>query len=104
MLPDGSYPQVVYSHGHANRNPQWVAGAGDILRALLLARRAGFTHDPLPTLRWILAGRQPDGGIRAALGFGRATPGLGHKDPRDSACVVGWADKAFRVLATLYAP
>jgi hypothetical protein len=104
MLPDGSYPQVLYPYGHANRYPQWIAGTGDILRALLLARRAGFTCDPLPTLRWMLSGRQPDGGIRTAVGFGSVTPGLGRKDPRDLVCVVGWADKAFRVLTSLVTP
>ena len=104
---DGSFPQVIYPGGRINRYPQWVAGAADILRALDLARRVGVAFDAQPTLRWLLAGRRPDGAFRTAVGFGRAT-GCGRQggrrraaDPRDDLGVCGWSDKAFRYLATL---
>jgi hypothetical protein len=104
---DGSFPQVVYPGGRVNRYPQWIAATGDILRALDLARRVGVAYDPTPTRRWLLAGRRPDGALRSAAGFGRAT-GCGRAgalrwraDPRDDLGVCGWSDKAFRYLALL---
>lgn len=107
QLADGSFPQVIYPHGRKNIYPRWIAGAGDLLRALLLAQTAnvldpGAAYNPLHTLRWILAGRQSDGSIRTADGFGRLLPGAPARDPRDHIAVAGWLDKAFRVLAILY--
>ena len=99
QYPDGSYPQVVYPNGLVNRYPQWIAATGDMLRTLGLALGAEF--DQRPTLRWLLAGRQPSGAIRAATGFGRATLGAPLNDPRDHIAVAGWADKAFRCLTLL---
>ena len=103
-LSDGSFPQVIYPHGRKNVYPRWVAGTGDLLRPLLLAKNAlaGIDFDPLPTLRWLLAGRQSDGSIRTADGFGRLLPGAPSRDPRDNLPVIGWMDKAFRMLANLY--
>ncbi|MBM4430647.1 MAG: hypothetical protein FJ026_09930 [Chloroflexi bacterium] len=95
---DGSFPQVLYLRGLANRYPQWVAATGDILRAMALASTVGVEFDPQPTQRWLLAGLRADGGIHTALGFGRATPGGSEHDPRDQLSVCGWADKAFRYL------
>lgn len=101
-FPDGSYPQVIYPNGRINRYPQWIAGVGDILRALDLACAYGFEYDPQPSLDWLLTGRQADGSLRTAFGFGKATPGgIIDEDPRDSMPVVGWIDKAFRYLTTL---
>ncbi len=104
LYPDGSLPQVIYAPRLLNRYPQWVAASGDILRALELARHADFSWDPNPTLRWLLAGQQADGSIRTAVGFGLVTPGGRRDDPRDTLPVVGWCDKAFRFLTSLYTP
>ena len=98
---DGSFPQVIYPSGRINRYPQWIAAAADTLRALDLARNVGVTFDALPTLRWLLRGRWPDGAFCTAVGFGRAT-GFGRgTDPRDDLGVCGWSDKAFRYLTGL---
>ena len=78
-----------------------MATTGDMLRALLAAQAVGFSFDPLPTLRWLLAGQRPDGGFRAAVGFGRVTPFGRADDPRDALSVCGWADKAFRLLTSI---
>jgi hypothetical protein len=98
---DGSFPQVVYPLGQVNRYPQWVAGAGDVLRALDLCRRLGITYDEGPTLQWLLAGRRADGAFRTGVGFGKAVPGDKNAGMRDSLAVVGWNDKAFRFLTGL---
>jgi hypothetical protein len=95
---DGSFPQVIYPGGRLNRYPQWVAAAGDLLRALDLASAVGLSYDSTPSLRWLLAGRRPDGAFRTASGFGRVTPAGAANDPRDALPVVGWNDKAFRYL------
>lgn len=102
QLADGSFPQVIYPGGRKNVYPRWVAGSGDMLRALMLARSIGAAYDPLPSLRWLLAGRKSDGSIRTADGFGRLLPGKFTRDPRDDIASAGWADKAFRVLSLLY--
>ena len=94
--PEGSFPQVIYPGAKVNRYPQWIAGAGDIARALGLARQAGVEFDEVTTLSWLLQGRRADGGFYTAQGFGRATPGGRRDDPRDALSVCGWADKAFR--------
>jgi hypothetical protein len=100
--PDGGLPQVLYAGGRRNRYPRWIAGAGDIVRALELARRSGLAVDPTPTLAWILRGAQPDGSIAAAEGFGRLIPWLSRRDrSMDRVGVVGWCDKAFRSVAPL---
>lgn len=98
---DGSFPQVLYPAGRIHRYPQWVAATGDILRALDLAATVGFRYQAQPTLRWLLAGRLPDGGFRTAVGFGQVTPLARHPDPRDELSVCGWADKSFRYLTGL---
>ncbi|MBC7227272.1 MAG: hypothetical protein H5T61_08570 [Thermoflexales bacterium] len=100
-LPDGSLPQVVYRNGRMNRHPQWVAGAGDILRAMKWARRCGMDVNPEPTQLWLLRGLQLHGGIATAHGFGGMEgrrPSV-CPDARDLLPVCGWADKAFRYLA-----
>ena len=102
--PDGSFPQVIYPGEKVNRYPQWIAGAGDIARALSMARQAGVEFDEATTLGWLLKGRRADGGFHTAQGFGRATPGGRRDDSRDGLSVCGWADKAFRYLTSRVRP
>lgn len=101
---DGGFPQVVYPGGQANRYPQWVSGVGDVLRTLKATRALGLEFDEGPTLAWLLRGRQADGTIRTAVGFGKATLGGNREDRRDTICVCGWADKAFRYLTECLRP
>lgn len=104
-LPDGGLPQILYHGGRQNRWPRWIAGAGDIVRALDLAAGQGASVDAGPTLGWILRGARPDGRIAAAEGFGRLVPVVGRRDRfADELGVVGWADKAFRALAGYVGP
>jgi hypothetical protein len=100
-LEDGSFPQVVYGDGRVNRYPQWIAGAGEMLRAMALAGAEGLEVDLAPTQRWLLAGVEATGGVRTAHGFAsqvsQREPGA-LPDWRDLLSVCGWADKAFRYL------
>jgi hypothetical protein len=103
--PDGGLPQVLYGGGRRNRQPRWIAGAGDVLRALDVANQRGLAVDPGPTIDWILRGTRPDGRIAAAQGFGTLLPVVSRRDrDADEIGVVGWCDKAFRVLARLVDP
>jgi hypothetical protein len=103
--PDGGSPQVLYARGRRNRNPRWVAGAGDVVRSLGLARQHGSDVDPTPTVAWVLRGVRPDGRIATAQGFDRVTPLISRRDRvADEMGVVGWSDKAFRALAPLASP
>lgn len=99
--PDGSFPQVVYPNGKAYRYPQWVAGVGDLLRALELARGFGVEYDLEPSLHWLLAGRRADGAFCTAEGFERSNFLHNRPDPRNELAVCGWIDKAFRYLTSL---
>jgi hypothetical protein len=99
---DGSFPQVVYMGGRVNRYPQWVAGTGDILRAMLLLQPYGLAADRKRSEAWLLSGWEPHGAVRTAHGFAAQAS---QRDPgalpefRDLLPVVGWADKAFRYLS-----
>jgi hypothetical protein len=95
---DGSFPQVVYPGGQVNRYPRWVAAIADVLRCLEMAREVGIEFDLHTSLRWLMAGRRPDGAFCTAVGFGRAVPGGHRYDARDNLAVVGWNDKVFRYL------
>jgi hypothetical protein len=101
-LPDGSFPQIVYGDGHIVRYPQWIAGAGDILRALDLLDDGAGQGDGGASLEWLLRGVQPSGALCTAHGFAsqvsQRQPPL-RPDFRDQLPVCGWADKAFRFLA-----
>ncbi|HYO87537.1 MAG TPA: pectate lyase, partial [Candidatus Limnocylindrales bacterium] len=99
---DGSFPQVIYSPKRVNRYPQWIAGTGDILRAITVGVQLGMSIDPEPTERWMLAGRQTNGSIRTAHGFAaQMSQKLRGSLPefRDVLPVCGWADKTFRYMA-----
>ena len=102
---DGAYPQLAYRGRRANRYPRWVAGSADIVRAVELLRQAGADADPGPTLDWLVAGQLAGGNFRIADGFAaqinQRVP-AGPPDARDFMPVVGWNDKAFRVLAARY--
>lgn len=103
--PDGGYPQVLYGNSTRNRHPRWVAGAGDIVRALIAANQFGAEIDITPTVGWILRGVRPDGHIATAEGFGRVVPLISRADRfADDLGVVGWCDKAFRALTAIVAP
>jgi hypothetical protein len=99
---DGSFPQVVYPGGRVNRYPEWVAGAGDILRAMVLLAPHGLRADRERSEAWLLSGWEPHGGVRTAHGFAAQ---VSQRDPgalpefRDLLPVVGWGDKAFRYLS-----
>ncbi len=100
--PDGSLPQVIYGETRVHRAPRWVAGYGDILRALNLVADEDFALPLEPGRRWLLAGLQPDGSIATARGFAvRASDGIAPPLPdfRDLLPCPGWADKAFRFAA-----
>lgn len=100
-LPNGSFPQVIYGDGRVNRYPQWIAGVGDVLRAMDLLEREGMDVAADAALRWLLDGLQASGGLRPAHGFASQ---VSQKQPphlpefRDVLGVCGWADKAFRYL------
>ncbi len=99
--PDGSFPQVIYHNGRIKRYPQWIAGVGDILRAMSLMQEWGMDFSLEPTRQWLLRGFQANGSCRTALGFAsqrtqKAPPPL--PDFRDLLPVCGWSDKAFRYL------
>ena len=102
---DGAFPQVLYRDGRQNRYPRWIAGVGDIVRALHAAQGVVEQADPVPTLGWMLRGVRPDGHIASAEGFGKIVPLLSRRDHfADEVGVVGWCDKAFRVLAAMIEP
>lgn len=103
-LDDGSFPQALRTNGRTYRYPQWVAGVGDILRAMTSLE--AYTP-PIPkstTLEWMLSGLLPSGGMRTAHGFTRKSllsPLSRLPDFRDLLPVTGWIDKAFRYLTSL---
>jgi hypothetical protein len=98
---DGSFPQIIYPDGKKNRWPAWVAGVGDILRALCQARAFGVEFDPLPSLSWMLAGRLDNGALRTGVGFEKSGFFTRKRDPRNQLPSCGWVDKAYRFLSTI---
>lgn len=103
--PDGGFPQVLYGNGKRNRNPRWIAGSGDIVRALREVNGYGAEAAIETTVRWMLRGVRPDGRIATAEGFGRIMPLISRRDRfADELGVAGWCDKAFRALASLVDP
>lgn len=102
QLEDGSFPQVIYRSGRINRYPQWIAGAGDVLRAMDLMEVEGMDISANITQGWLLNGLLPNGGIRTAIGFGSYLSQRPPRKPdvRDVIPVCGWVDKAFRYLTS----
>ena len=99
--PDGGFPQVLYRKGRLNRTPRWIAGTGDMVRACDMVSPYGLAIDPGPTLDRLLDGARDDGRIATAVGFGSIVPWVSRRDRfADELGVMGWCDKAFRVLAT----
>ncbi|CCF83167.1 hypothetical protein NITHO_1980006 [Nitrolancea hollandica Lb] len=100
--PDGGFPQVLYGNGKRNRHPRWIAGAGDLVRALREVNGYGAEIEVGLIVRWLLRGVRPDGRIATAEGFGRIMPLISRRDRfADELGVAGWCDKAFRALAGL---
>jgi hypothetical protein len=104
--PDGAFPQVLYPGGRANRFPRWVAGLGDVLRALELLQADGLPdpgpRDGRPVRSWLLDRQHASGAFRTAEGFASLVsqrPPAALPDARDLLPVAGWTDKAFRYLA-----
>lgn len=100
-LPDGSFPQVIYRNGRTNRYPQWVAGVGDILRAMEIMRQQGMEISLDSTVEWLLREQHPCGGIRTGHGFAaQGSQQFSSRLPefRDVLPACGWVDKAFRYL------
>jgi hypothetical protein len=105
--PDGGFPQVLYEDGRVNEHPRWVAGAGDVLRALRALGPLGLEADLGPTEAWLLSGIPAFGGPMTARGFAaQGSDGVpdGPPELRDLLPVVGWADKALRYLAEASTP
>lgn len=101
MAEDGSWPQVVYRGGRRAEWPRWYAGVADIL----LAFHTMAKPIPITTLTRLLGAQLDSGAFRTATGFAsRATqrPPSGVDDVRDVLPVVGWNDKALRLLADLH--
>jgi hypothetical protein len=102
---DGAYPQVLYSERRRNRYPRWIAGAGDIVRALRIANAYGAGVTVESTVNWILRGSREDGRIATASGFDRIVPFLLRRDcVLNETGVVGWCDKSFRALTEFIEP
>jgi hypothetical protein len=99
---DGSFPQVIYQDGRVNLYPQWVAGVGDILRAIRIMQSEGIQVQAGRTLDWLLDGQLPTGAICTAAGFGShlSQRTQARVELRDVLPVCGWVDKAFRYLAS----
>jgi len=101
---DGGFTQVVYGNGRIARYPQWIAGIGDILRAVKLMESYGLKFQLDRSIRHMLSGQDECGGIRAAYGFAVQTSSQeydGLPDFRDILHVCGWNDKAFRFLTEI---
>jgi hypothetical protein len=101
---EGAFPQVLYPGRQVNRFPRWIAGVGDILRAIVLGSRHGSDISLEPTLSWLLGGQLTSGGFRTAHGFASQVSQHDPRDPpefRDLLPVCGWSDKAFRFLTEI---
>lgn len=106
-LADGLFPQILYRRGSVYCDLRWIAGAGEILRVLELLRQyEDVPFDAAPTLRWILAGQLPSGGIMTARSSSRFGARSATMLPaaRDLLPVCGWVDKSFRLLCALLPP
>jgi hypothetical protein len=96
-----------YRNGSLIANPRWIAPAGDLLRAAVLADGYGLTPAGMTEalVDLLLRHQYPSGGIPTAYGFaelGSGRPYRGSPEFRDVLPVVGWCDKAFRALSLLF--
>ncbi len=95
-----------YPDGSLIANPRLIAGAGDVLRAMIWGRKYGLASDAdIQALVELLVQSQlPSGGIPTGYGFawrGARREYRGLPEFRDVLPVVGWCDKAFRALSML---
>ena len=98
-LDEDHWPQILYVTNGVARWPSWIAGTGDILRALRLQGRDVLGH---PALGRLLDAQLSTGGFPTAEGF--ALRGSARKKPEkidwlDVLPVCGWNDKVLRFLA-----
>ena len=98
---NGSFPQLIYANRKIQNWPAWVAGVGDILRALSLSWFFDMDVDISGPIGWLLRGRMDNGAIKSGEGFGRTSIPVRKDDPRDLLPSCGWVDKAFRFLSTI---
>jgi hypothetical protein len=93
-----------YGSWESEKYPLWIAGTGDILRALYLLNEKGEAYDLSNGLKWLLKGMDENGGVRTSWGLHlsrRFGPFKESPNWRDVLHVVGWNDKAFRFLTEL---
>lgn len=107
LITDWGVAWGVYGSGRLCLNPQFIAGAGDVLRFLYRMHCLELADVEVSVRRLqtlIIEQQQPSGGLPTARGFvkkgllGESTPEL-----RDVISVVGWVDKSFRALTLLLA-
>jgi uncharacterized protein YyaL (SSP411 family) len=103
-LPEGGFPQIVYSDGRRNVYPIWIAGAAETVMAGRALADCGRAHDLDLTIAWVLSGQTESGGFCTARGFAAAGCRKAPVDPPhffDLLPVAGWAHKAFVMCAAL---
>lgn len=91
LLEKGEWKKYTY--------PVFIAGAGDILRALLLLRKHA-TFD-VQDIRWLLQQQHVNGSFPTSMGMdqkNKVSETAPEKTWKDILPVVGWNDKAFRFL------
>ena len=103
MAEDGSWPHIVYSNSKQASWPRWLAGTADILLSY------HKLNEPLPeiALDRLLKSQLSNGAFPTAIGFSsqiKQTVPKTSPDYRDVTSVVGWNDKALRLLAELVEP
>ena len=96
-----------YRNGQPIAAPQWISPSGDLLRALLLARKYVDVPEEWITrlIEILLNAQHPTGAIPTAKGFAQLGSQRGattaRPDFRDVLPVTGWCDKAFYALTLL---
>jgi hypothetical protein len=103
LTPQGAY-FGRYPNGKLVANPRFIAGAGDLLRAMVLGYEYGLCSilDIQLLAELLVQFQSASGGISTAYGFARRGGTREHRglaEFRDVLPVVGWCDKAFRALA-----
>jgi peptidoglycan/xylan/chitin deacetylase (PgdA/CDA1 family) len=97
---DGSWPQICYASNATAEWPVWIAGASDIIRAFIIAG----SEPPTVAIDRLLRSQTASGAFPTGYGFisqaSQADPSV-IPDIRSRLPVVGWNDKAFRLLAEL---